>query len=524
MSNTTDKLKHLLHQLDPNIVESCFEEGVLDYMQLLSALVSENQALKHEFKTQQPLKNREGTESQLRSNPVVHQIQPQLDPLTQLPNRAFFNQLVEQAIHRSERNNACFALIFIDIDHFKSINDTHGHRTGDRLLKELSQRISKSIRQSDLLCRLAGDEFCLMVEGVSKVDAIMRVVDALKRNMTPSFEFDDTTIQVTTSIGVSMFPNDGKTFTDLLHFADLAMYEAKRSGRNTVKIFSPEISEHIHKLSKQQHTLKDALQSQSLEFWFQPELKLRTGRICSVRQYASLSSSGLESETALLETARRAKQILVFNLELFRSACQHIQDWKDHYKHVPRIIIPLFRELIASPNCYSLIRDILTKAGIDGNTIELEIDEQEFDIYNTAAVKNISRLYMLGFKISLINFGIGAASHALLTSGEISTIKVNSTLINHLESGQTSTVMLESIIKLCNKFNIQVFALDVSSLFQIKLLEQLKCDGIRGNYFSPAISIDEFEKLLLDSEQQKKSELPSDNNLNDQAHSVPPIA
>jgi diguanylate cyclase (GGDEF)-like protein len=418
------------------------------------------------------------------------------DPLTQLPNRVFFEQYVIQAIHRSTRHKKPFALVFIDIDHFKTINDLHGHHAGDALLKKIAERLVQSIRKSDLLCRLAGDEFCLLVEELEKPESILKVIDAIKKRLSDPFEINDLCLEVTCSIGISLYPQDGKTFEELLHFADLAMYEAKRNGRNSVSVFTPEVVDKMRQLSSQQKRLTAALKFNQLKFQYQPELELKTGNICAVRQVATLPDSDMTDELSLKNAAAQGKKTSVLNTELIRAACLQRQTWQSHLEHIPRLVVPLFKELLCSPRCVELVRDQLSRFEVDGTSLEFEINEQDLNHECDHGLENINHLGLLGCKISLINFGIGPASLKLLSSGNIYKIKVDGTLISDIVHSAQSRLIMETLIELCLKLKIRVVALDVHQLEQVRLLESLKCDGIRGQYFSPLLNEDEFSSVL----------------------------
>ena len=531
MPHNKKKLIQLVNLLDPALVDrsknghkidlaSLFEDVAREYIKLTdspSASVLNNSALNNnapdsfkssssELSSSEPNSSKPNDSIQNESiQKITDQTLTQRDPLTELPNRLFFSEYVDQAIKRAARHNKPFALVFIDIDHFKTINDTHGHQIGDSILIELAQRIGHSIRESDVLCRLAGDEFCLLVEELDKTDAILRVIDSIRHQLSRPFEHNDLSLIITTSIGVSIYPEDGNNFKDLLHFADLAMYEAKRNGRNSVSIFTPEIAENIRQLNGQQKKLKTALQFNQIKNFVQPELEFGSGAICAIRQIASVPVPGLDSERALLQTAERGNKTALLNIELIRSACEQHRQWQKSFRYIPRLVIPLYQEFLCSARCASVVRELVDRYSLKGSSLEFEVNETDLNSQCDYGHESLKKLYYLGCKISLINFGIGPSSLRLLSSGYIQKIKIDGTLINSIETDKQSRLMMEAIISICRKFKIRVVALDVSSVSQVKLLETLKCDGIRGDFLSPPVTCEEFTDVLATYNRQNKS-------------------
>ncbi len=424
------------------------------------------------------------------------------DPLTGLPNRVFFSQYIEQAIKRASRHQKPFALVFIDIDHFKTINDTHGHLVGDALLTQLTDRIGNTIRQSDVLSRLSGDEFCLLVEELDKSQDILKVIESIQNNINKPFETNDVSIIMTVSVGVSIYPDDATNFADLLHFADLAMYEAKRDGRNSISIFTPELTKKIKHQNKLQKYLVNAIKHNEFTIWMQPELSLKDYSISSMRQIVTLPGADLTTEQAMTEVASRSKKINQLNIELLKSACQLVADYHKEYPHLPRIVLPIYKDFLCSSRCAHLFKEQIAKKGIDGNHLEIEIEEADLVKQCSYGLDNLQQIFKLGCKISLINFGINPSSFELLSSGLIHNIKIDGTLIHRLEKDARSRLLMEAIIDLCEKFSINIVALDINNMSQVRMLKSLGCNGIRGDFLSPAVSITEFENLLKSNERQ----------------------
>ncbi len=505
-----NKILELVNQLDPELVNRSVTGNQIDLYNLL-------QDVTHEYLK---LIDKTTVDTDTTGEAIVYETKaPHYDPLTELPNRNFFHYYVEQAIKRASRQHKNFALVFIDIDHFKTINDSHGHQTGDAILKQVAKRISQAIRDSDVFCRLSGDEFCLLVEDLDQTNAILGIIDSIRHKLNLPFQCDDLSLLITCSIGVSIYPDDGMSFQDLLHFADMAMYEAKRNGRNSVSVFTPEIAEKVQFLNTQQKQLTSALHLHTLESRIQPELTLNTGDICALRQISFVNAPGLETELSLFQAAQCGRKVSMLNIELIRIALEQYSQWQNDHVHVPQVVVPLYRDLLCSSRCVLVVEDLTTKFQLAGNALEFEINEVDLSHDCEKGYATLKKLANLGCKISLINVGIGPLSLQLLSSGFIKKIKVDGTLVHNIEEDEQSRLMMEAIISICKKFEIRVVGLDVSSTAQLKLLEQYQCDGIRGDVLNSPVASKDFNTVLENYNRQLvtptndwKSETPKPTN------------
>ncbi|NVJ61441.1 MAG: diguanylate cyclase [Gammaproteobacteria bacterium] len=475
-------LRDLIGRLDPSLIERSKSGKKIKLSALFEAVAKEYLQLNQKVSTDQQANSLD--------------IAQQLDPLTRLPNRNFFTTYVQQAIKRAQRSKKPFALVFIDVDHFKQINDNHGHRIGDQVLQEISARIQSSIRDTDLLCRLAGDEFCLLIEELDIKKDILRVVEAVKNKLAMPMQLKDESLTVTSSLGVSLYPDNGNSFEQLLHFADLAMYEAKRDGRNSVRLFTEELSEKIETVRNHQSKLNQAIRSNHFNYLIQPELELHGNNISAIRQHIQLLEEPQLSEPEILDLARRSSRVTHVGRTWIAGGCQQIAIWQQHFTQIPRLALPLYREMLATVQTANLIAEQLNKYRIDGNQLEFEIDESELLKSEDQGYQLLKEICMMGCKISLINFEVGPSSLKLLSSGFIEKIKMGGELIDSIAENDQSRLLMEALVEVCNKFSINTVALNVHNVKQVNVLTDLGCGGIRGNYVSAPIFADEFTQLL----------------------------
>ncbi|NVK87611.1 MAG: diguanylate cyclase [Gammaproteobacteria bacterium] len=490
----SQKIKQLVRRIDPDLLAQVREGSRLHLSKLFQKLAEEHIARqKHP-----PL--------------CSEQLQHQRDPLTHLPNRELLAILVEQAIHRSQRHQIPFAFVFIDIDHFKAINDAHGHDVGDQVLIMVSQRITAVIRSMDILARLSGDEFCLVVEELENEQAIEQVLYTLQEALKQPLEIGDLTLNVTVSIGVSLYPLNGNSYKALLKSADLAMYDAKHHGRDRVHIFSADFNQKINQLKQQQKQLRQDIENNTFETTYDVEVELNSDRVCAVKLHLTTTNLPDISAEKLEKIAERGQLQAKLNQHMISTACQKIAHWQTQTTAaVPRVILPLLKPLLTSNHGVNFIRDQINLHRISGEQLEFEVAEKTL-LTSPDANKAIARLHMMGCRISLINFGIGPSSLQLLCSGQIQKIKVDSALLNNLNDDQQSRTLLDAIISLAHKFSIRVVAIDVDDNQLVRLLYALKCDGVRGQYSGANLSELALLKRLNLQNEKSSEQHPADSS------------
>jgi|GEM_PF-5567958 len=486
------KIKQLVQQLEPEMIDQARSGSRVHLSKLFQSLAEAYIA------RAEPAKS---LHSPLELN---------RDPLTQLPNRELFAYHVEQAILRAQRHQTAFALVFIDIDHFKGINDNHGHEVGDAVLSTLANRIKSAIRSVDILARLSGDEFCLLVEELDGQKSIEKVIKAIRCALDPNIKINELSLQVTISIGVSVYPLNGTNFKQLLKFADLAMYDAKQKGRNQASVYSEDINSKINLLRQNQQRLNLALQLHTLQTSFDVETELVSDRICGIRQTVFLNDKATLNFDKILDIAKRSNSLAALNQEMFYLAADYAQQWLAKLVEPPRIIIPILKPLLLTQHGIDFIRDEINKRSLSGNLFEFEVSEKDL-LTSPDASKYLTRLHMLGCKISLINFGIGPSALTWLSSGNIHKIKVDKTLTANIENNQQARILMQAIIDIAHQFSIRVVAIDIETDQQAQLLYSLKCDGVRGKYSGSQLTAEHVSSLLK-TRQNSKTKLSKGNS------------
>jgi diguanylate cyclase (GGDEF)-like protein/PAS domain S-box-containing protein len=422
--------------------------------------------------------------------------QANIDPLTELPNRRMFFDRLGQAIKKSHREGKQLALMFLDLDHFKDINDTFGHDIGDELLKKTTQRLQACIRETDTLARLGGDEFTVIMSELDDLKSVERVAQSILQSMTASFQLKNERCYVSFSIGISLCPDDANDVDDLLKKADQAMYAAKQHGRNRLCYFAPAMQEAAETRLMLTNDLHDALATH--QFWvaYQPIVELATGDIHKAEalirwQHPTL---GLISPAEFIPLAEETGMIIAIGEWVFHQAAQQVEKWRAHGH-------PLFQISVnKSPAQFGENQtdwfQYLQHLGLPGTCIVVEITEGLLlDVSPIVAAKLLA-FRDTGMQVSLDDFGTGYLSLSFLKKFHIDYLKIDQNFICNLTTNLTDFTLCEAIILMAHKLGMKVIAEGIETPEQCDLLLLAGCDYGQGYLFSKPVSAEEFEKLF----------------------------
>jgi diguanylate cyclase (GGDEF)-like protein len=422
--------------------------------------------------------------------------QANIDTLTELPNRRMFFDRLGQAIKKSHREGKQLALMFLDLDHFKDINDTLGHDIGDGLLKKTTQRLQACIRETDTLARLGGDEFTVIMGELDDLKSVERVAQSILQSMTASFQLKNEHCYVSFSIGIALYPDDANDVDDLLKKADQAMYAAKQQGRNRMCFNAPAMQEAVETRLKLVNDLHDALATH--QFWvaYQPIVELATGDIHKAEalirwQHPTL---GLISPAEFIPIAEETGMIIAIGEWVFHQAAQQVEQWRMHGH-------PLFQISVnKSPAQFGENQtdwfQYLKHLGLPGTCIVVEITEGLLlDVSPIVAAKLLA-FRDTGMQVSLDDFGTGYLSLSFLKKFHIDYLKIDQNFICHLTTNLTDFTLCEAIILMAHKLGMKVIAEGIETPEQRDLLLLAGCDYGQGYLFSKPVSAEEFEKFF----------------------------
>jgi diguanylate cyclase (GGDEF)-like protein/PAS domain S-box-containing protein len=420
------------------------------------------------------------------------------DPLTNLPNRHLFHNQLEEALHRSKRNRRLGALFFLDLDRFKQINDNLGHHIGDQLLIDVAERLKSLAREEDLLARLGGDEFTLIIENLSHAEDAAKIAKKIICSFAVSFRLDDYELEITTSIGISLFPTDGTEIEKLVKQADTAMYAAKEAGRNTFHFYTHQLTDNAFEFFSLEMKLKKALERQEFSLVFQPQYELSSGRMIGVEALIRWHHHelGLVLPEQFIPLAEVCGLIEPIGHWVIQAACRQAAQWdRLQLKPIP-ISINVSRRQLVSPHIVNDTRQALAEHGLSGDRLELEITESTFFHSEEQARHNLEQLRSLGCNIAIDDFGTGYSSLANLKGFPLDRLKIDKSFIQELDQDPSNEKIIRATIALGTSLQLQVIAEGVESEAQRTFLLAEGCKGVQGNLFSLPLSAEQVAKLI----------------------------
>ncbi len=424
--------------------------------------------------------------------------QAQHDTLTGLPNRLLFQDRVQQATRAAQRHGKKAAVIWIDLDKYKQINDTLGHRVGDEVLCEVARRLQNCLRQSDSVARVGGDEFTVLAPELAEPDDAERVAATILLALTLPFQLATNQIAVTASLGISMFPEHGEDPITLLRNADMAMYSAKREGGGTFRMFRSALSDSMQRRALLERELKTALEHNELHIEYQPLLD-RNGRLDGVEALLRWNNpeAGQVSPAEFIPIAEEIGLIPSIGEWVTQTACRHAARWLQLGYNVPRIAVNVSALQFADGKFAALVEHILHECGLPPRRLELEITETALMDNLAGVVEQIELLRQVGVRFAIDDFGTGYSSLSHLQSLPVDCVKIDRSFIKDLQPGAAGcTTLVRGIIALAHNLGLQVVAEGVETAQQLALLNTLGCDVNQGFFLHRPMSVEALEELL----------------------------
>jgi diguanylate cyclase (GGDEF)-like protein/PAS domain S-box-containing protein len=430
--------------------------------------------------------------------------QANFDSITNLPNRHMFSNKLEDMIKHSKRYNSSFALMFIDLDRFKEVNDSLGHEAGDDLLKQVSSRLTDCVRESDTVARLGGDEFTIILDDIAEAQHISKVAQTIVEEIAKPFNISEEKVYISASIGIASFPHDAKHMDDLLSKSDQAMYQAKTLGKNRYALFTREIHEKAKRKIDLVNSLRTAIANNEFSLNYQPIIELNTGRI--VKAEALLRwinpEKGFISPADFIPIAEDAGFINEIGEWVFNEAVKEVA-------HIRQSIDPSFQINInksplqfARKNDHDSWLELLGEYNLSGSSIGLEITEGVLMGSPENVKHQLLEFRDSGIEISIDDFGTGYSSLAYLQDFDIDYLKIDQKFTRGVTEGDRTDgnkTLIESIIAMAHKLNIKVVAEGVETQEQLDFMKSVKCDYVQGYFISTPLTADDFEVLLSDS-------------------------
>lgn len=425
--------------------------------------------------------------------------QANFDPLTGLPNRRMLRDRLERAIRRAREQGTQLAVLFIDLDHFKEVNDTLGHGKGDLLLQQAAQRIRDCLRPADVVARMGGDEFTVLLSPVSGHEEIESIVQLLIERVASPFRLEGERAFVSASVGISLFPDDGEHIEALFKHADQALYVAKDAGRNRYAYFTPALQRAAQNRMRLGNDLRDALAAENLQVVYQPIVDLRRGRVCKAEALVRWHhpERGPVSPAEFIPIAESSGLILEIGEWVFRQAVRDVQRWRAEIDEQFQVSVnksPV--QFHSESGMHTRWLRQVVEAGLPGDAVSLEITEGLLLEGGDGASQQLMALRRAGFSVALDDFGTGYSSLSYLQHYEIDCLKIDRAFVHELEPGSKALALCRAIITMAHELGMSVVAEGVETAQQRDLLASIGCDLGQGFFFARPMPAQALEALL----------------------------
>jgi len=423
------------------------------------------------------------------------------DVLTKLPNRVLFNDRIQHAIQQASREGSCVAVMFLDLDRFKAVNDSLGHKAGDELLVEVAEDLSECIRDVDTLARVGGDEFIILLEAMSKQSIYKDcplVAEKIIQRLSTEYRIKETPIFIGVSIGIAIFPDDGQTIDMLIQRADMAMYHAKDQGRNNFQFYSEQLNDMVQARLKLEVDLRVAIEQQQFFLHYQPQYNLLTQEIEGFEALIRWQhpQMGLIPPDDFISIAEETGLIMEIGQWVLETACKQLLIWQLATGQPLRMAINVSLKQLENEDFVDCVKEILEQTKIAIETIELEVTESIFLEEDSIALQILTQLDQLGVQLSMDDFGTGYSNMGYLKKLPIDRIKIDRCFVTDIPHDVDDAAIVCAIIDIARHFNIKVIAEGIEYQEQAEFLISKGCDEGQGYLFSKPITAAEMDKLL----------------------------
>jgi len=420
------------------------------------------------------------------------------DALTDLPNRVLFNDRFNQALLHARRYNQAVALMFVDLDRFKVVNDTLGHRVGDELLKQVAERLRQCVREEDTVSRQGGDEFVVLLTGLDTSSSAALVAEKILAALAQPVLFEGHELAVTGSLGIACYPGDGADPETLMKNADLAMYRAKNVGRNNYQFFSPELEQGALFRLTLENAMRRALDRNEFALHYLPQVDNPSGRVLSLEALIRWHhpERGLLLPDQFIPLAEESGLVLPLSLWVLRRAARQLAEWRTRGLALVPIAINLCEAQLRQPDFAEAVRSILEEEGVEGRWFELEFTEAALMYDTERNMRVLTELKQLGVGITLDDFGVGYSNLNILRRLPVDTLKIDRSLVSDVTRSEDDAVIVDAIISMAQSMNLKVVAEGVETADQAGFFKARACAEIQGHFFSKAVDAEHIATLL----------------------------
>ncbi|MEJ2360430.1 MAG: EAL domain-containing protein [Gammaproteobacteria bacterium] len=425
--------------------------------------------------------------------------QAHFDYLTGLPNRQLFNDRLEQHIIQARRKKEKIAVLYVDLDRFKNINDSLGHTSGDNLLRQVADRMRYCVRETDTVSRLGGDEFVVLLSNISSHNDASLIAENVISAVNRQFFINTREIFITTSIGIAVYPDDGLNNKELMAHADAAMYHAKESGQGSYKYFEESMNLELVQRIEMETALRYALEREEFQLYYQPQISLQTGEVISIEALIRWEhpQMGILLPGEFIPLAEESGLIEPIGEWVLRAACKQFQQWRKKCVEPLRLAVNISSRQFMRENFVGLVDEVINETGIMPEELELEITESLLLNENLKTRRIFDKLAQIGVQLAIDDFGTGYSSLSYLKRFAVHTLKIDRAFTMDIPEDEQATTLTLSIIAMAHALGMQVVAEGVENAAQVALLSEHQCDCVQGNYFSHPLPTDDISAYLM---------------------------
>jgi diguanylate cyclase (GGDEF)-like protein len=421
------------------------------------------------------------------------------DSLTGLPNRQLFNELLHQALAQAGRHRRPLAVLFLDLDRFKMINDTLGHAVGDQLLQTAGRRLRECCRRErDIVARRGGDEFIILLPELDDLQEPARVAQKIIDAFTRPFILPEHELFISTSVGVSVFPQDGRDGETLIRNADLAMYRAKEAGRSRYHLYTPAMDVQASRRLALESSLRQALERGELLLYYQPKVNIKTGRIASIEALARWNHPefGMVPPTQFIPLAEESGVIVAIGEWVLRTACAQNKAWQKAGFSPMRVSVNFSPRQFQQIDLAEVVGRVLAETELEPCWLELEVTENLMLENEDHAIAMLRRLSEMGVQISIDDFGTGYSTFSYIKKLPIHTLKIDQSFVTDIDSNHSDAAIVSAMIRMAQSLQLNIIAEGVETEEQRLLLDALDCPEMQGHLFSQALPAEDLGKIL----------------------------
>ena len=496
---------------DVDSINEAFDAGATDFITKPMNYLILGHRVRYMLRTMQAFESLRESRRQIRHLAYY-------DSLTNLPNRRLFGDRLNHSLEIARRENHLVALLFIDLDNFKRINDTFGHTVGDNLLQAVARRLLHALRKSDTvsrntegyhlsLSRLGGDEFTVLLEHLKRVEDVAKVARRITETLSAPFLFGKEEVVITPSIGIAVYPHDGKDNEELIKNADTAMYCAKDEGRNNYQFYTASMNASSFERLSLENNLRKALDREELQVYYQPKIDLARHKVSGMEALMRWNHPdlGMISPDEFIPLAEQTGLIVGMGEWVIRTVCRQMQEWVSAGQTGLKVAVNLSARQFRQDNLVDVISDVIRETSLDPQRLELELTESVIIDDLEASRGTLAELKAMGIRISLDDFGTGYSSLRLLKELPIDSLKIDQSFIRDITSDVDDAAIVSTLISLAHNLKLRVIAEGVETGKQLEYLRVKKCDEAQGYLIARPMTADAFENWIQEHRKSRRS-------------------